>query len=667
MTGTTKVQFPVSAEPSVSIIVLAVGNSPHLLGCLQSVCENIRHTDYEVIVVLNGADLDLTSDVARRVEGARVIASRVNRGFAGGCNLGASAARGEYLVLLNDDALVEPGWLEPLVAACERRPRVGAVGSRLLHADGSLQEAGQVLWSDGSTTGVGRDAPAQLHAYEWARRVDYCSGSSLLVRHSTWERLGGLDESYFPAYYEDVDLCLRIAEAGEEVWYEPTSRVRHFESRSTSAFYKTFLIERNRPRLVARWGDVLADRQQPQPDSPTAVPHAVNAAMGDPVRVLLIDDRLPVPSLGSGYPRMYDFAQEIVGTGRHHLAVLPTVTADGDWTPFAQMGIEIVRETVAAHLARPGVSYDVVVISRPNNYDDYVDDIRSSLPHVPLLYDAEALFHRRMRKQLDFLTDPFERAQAATAADEMKDLEMRIFEGADLVVCLSDDESAVARKVKDGSKVMTKIPFLGGIRCTERPFEERQEILLVASWMAGPRSPNADGLTWFLDEVFPLVQARIPWAQLRITGNAPPDSLTRLARYGVTFEGLVADLNSLYEGARCVIVPLRFGSGVKIKTIEALQFGVPIVATSIGAEGIDLHDSGAVAIHDGPESFSEAVIQLLVDGAEWQAQRARILTLHEIWDQVDARRPSWTEILERVQEARVDPGSTTRRERAHVG
>src|SRR5580658_8714975 len=178
MTGTTKAQFPVSAEPSVSIIVLAVGNSPHLLGCLQSVCENIRHTDYEVIVVLNGADLDLTSDVARRVEGTRVIASRVNRGFAGGCNLGASAARGEYLVLLNDDALVEPGWLEPLVAACERRPRVGAVGSRLLHADGSLQEAGQVLWSDGSTTGVGRDAPAQLHAYEWARRVDYCSGSS---------------------------------------------------------------------------------------------------------------------------------------------------------------------------------------------------------------------------------------------------------------------------------------------------------------------------------------------------------------------------------------------------------------------------------------------------------------------------------------------------------
>jgi O-antigen biosynthesis protein len=284
-----------------------------------------------------------------------------------------------------------------------------------------------------------------------------------------------------------------------------------------------------------------------------------------------------------------------------------------------------------------------------------------------LLYDAEALFHRRMTKELDFLTDPFERAQAAAAADEMRDLEMRILKRADLVVCLSDDEASVAREVKDGSKVVTKIPFLGGIRWTERPFEERQEILLVASWMAGPRSPNADGLTWFLAKVFPLIQARIPWVQLRITGQAPPDSLTALARYGVTFEGLVADLSSLYESARCVIVPLRFGSGVKIKTIEALQFGVPVVATGVGAEGIDLHDSGAVAIHDGPESFSKAVIQLLVDGTEWQAQRDRIKTLHEIWDKADAQRPSWTEILERVQEARVDPSTTLRRERAHAG
>jgi GT2 family glycosyltransferase/glycosyltransferase involved in cell wall biosynthesis len=653
-------------HPSVSIIITATGDAPHLLDCLQSVATNVRSTTYEVNVVLNGTDPDVISRMTRCVEGARVTVSRVNRGFAGGCNLGASTATGDYLVLLNDDTVVEPGWLESLVTACERRPGLGAVGSRLLHADGSLQEAGQVLWSDGSTSCVGRDSPSTAHAYQWARRVDYCSGSSLLVRRSTWERLGGLDESYFPAYCEDVDLCLRIADAGEEVWYEPTSEVRHLESKSSSPRYKEFLVERNRPRLRARFRDVLAQRRPPQPDSPAAMAQAVHEAMGDPIRVLLIDDRIPVPALGAGFPRMYDFVTELARTGRYHVAIMPTDTTEGDWARFSHEGIEIVRETVGEHLSRPGVSYDVVVISRPNNYEDCAEVVRSSLPNVPVVYDTEALFHRRMKKQLEFLADPLDRARSAVAADEMKSLEMRILAGADLVVCLSDDEADVARLVKTDSNVMTKIPFLGGIARTDRSFDERDDIVLVASWVSGTGSPNVDGLAWFLTEVFPRVQAAVPWAQLRITGEAPPDSLTRLAGFGIAFEGHVPDLTSFYQDARCVIVPLRFGSGVKIKTIEALQFGVPVVATSVGAEGIDLHDTGAVAVHDEPATFADAVCRLLVDGDAWAAHRNRIEGLHEIWDQLAAHRPSWTEIIELAREpdAALNP---LPRESVHAG
>jgi O-antigen biosynthesis protein len=666
MSGSTRVRFPTSESPSVSIIIIATGDAPYLLECLRSVALNVRGTTYEVNLVLNGADIDVTSRMARWVEGANVTVSRVNRGFAGGCNLGASTARGEYLVLLNDDTVVAPDWLENLVAAAERRPRLGAVGSRLLHRDGSLQEAGQVLWSDGSTSCVGRDRPESAHGYEWARRVDYCSGSSLLVRRSTWERLGGLDEAYFPAYCEDVDLCLRIAEAGEEVWYEPTSQVWHLESQSSSAYYKRFLIERNRPRLTTRWRDVLALRQAPQPDSPAAVDRAARLAMGDPIRVLLIDDRIPVPALGAGFPRMYDFAAEMAATGRHHVAIVPTYSPDGDWVPFAQAGIEIIREKITDHLARPGVGYDVVVISRPNNYDDCAGAVRSWLPHVPLIYDAEALFHRRMTKQLAFVTDPSVRATQGTAADEMKALEMKILAGADLVVCLSEDEAAIARQVTAGSKVVTKVPFLGGISCTGAGFEERNDIVLVASWVAGTGSPNVDGLMWFLEEVFPLVQVRVPWAHVRITGGSPPDSLTRLAGFGITFEGHVSDLSSFYDRARCVIVPLRFGSGVKIKTIEALQFGVPTVATSVGAEGIDLHGSDAVSMHDDPAGFSAAISELLMDPDAWRAQRGRIVRLHETWDRLGAHRPDWTEIIGWALEQRGTSPLAPPRENAGV-
>jgi glycosyltransferase involved in cell wall biosynthesis len=389
--------------------------------------------------------------------------------------------------------------------------------------------------------------------------------------------------------------------------------------------------------------------------------------MGDPIRILLVDDRIPVPALGAGFPRMFDFALEMATTGRHHVSLVPTYTMAGDWTPFGREGIDIVRQPISDHLRQPGVHYDVVVISRPNNYEDCAPMIRQSLPTTPLIYDAEALFHRRMNKQLEFVTDPFERAKCAAAADKMEAVEMGILADADFVVCLSDDEASVARQVANGSRVVTKIPFLGGISCTESAFEERNDIVLVASWVAGTGSPNVDGLLWFLEEVFPRIQARVPWAHLRITGSSPPKLLTSAAGPGVTFEGHVSNLSSFYESARCVIVPLRFGSGVKIKTIEALQFGVPTVATSVGAEGIDLHQTGSLSIHDDADGFGDAVSLLLADRSAWMAQRTNLLRLHEIWDEVQARRPSWTEIIQWAQDQCLAPSTATSPKRAHVG
>jgi glycosyltransferase involved in cell wall biosynthesis len=412
---------------------------------------------------------------------------------------------------------------------------------------------------------------------------------------------------------------------------------------------------------------VLAARDAPPAESPKAVVDAVHRVMGHPMRVLLIDDRLPVPALGAGFPRMYDFALELAGTGRHHVAVLPTFTTEGDWTPFGRAGIEIVRQGVGEHLAEPGVGYDVVVISRPNNYEDCAEIIRSSLPDTPLVYDAEALFHRRMTKQLDFIADPLDRARFALATEQMRTLEARILADADLIVCLSEDEASIAREITGETRVITKIPFLGGITPSVASFERRSDIILVASWVAGPGSPNVDGLRWFIDDVFPVVQARIPWARLRITGGSPPASLTDAAGYGITFEGLVPDLRRLYEDARCVIVPLRFGSGVKIKTIEALQFGVPVVATTIGAEGIDLHTTQAITIRDDPRHFAEAVIQLVGDGDSWHAQRDHVRKLQTIWNQTEADRPYWTEIIEWAHVLPLAPSTTASPKSAHVG
>jgi GT2 family glycosyltransferase/glycosyltransferase involved in cell wall biosynthesis len=641
------VEFRPPADPLVSIIIATMGQPARLLSCLRSVAESTHDVDYEVVLVLNGVDELDRSAIARYVRGARTITSRVNRGFAAASNLGAAAGRGPFVALLNDDTLVERGWLGALVEAVDGHPRAAAVGSRLLHLDGSLQEAGQVLWADGSTSCVGRGAPESAHAFEWARRVDYCSASSLLVRRSTWEHLGGLDEAFFPAYCEDVDFCLRIAATGGEVWYEPRSRVRHLESSSSSPRYKEFLITRNRALLVDRWtDDVLVRRLPPAPDDAEAVGRSIRRAMGDPLEVLVIDDRVPAPSLGAGFPRMFDALVELAAIG-HHVTLLPTHTRDGDGTAFALAGIDVVRQPPEAYFARPEAACHVAVISRPNNFEQWSGPVRRRFPSAPIIYDTEALFHRRMEVRLELLEGP-ERDLEQSLAAIMARTERTIFSSCDHIVCLSEDEAAIVRSTPGAAEVTVKVPLLQGIDASRAPFEERGDLVLLASWVAGSGSPNVDGLQWFLREVFPRIRSRIPWTRLLVSGENPPSSIVEAAGPGVVLLGHVADLTSLYDRARAVVVPLRFGSGVKSKTIEALQYQVPTVATTIGAEGINLYGTKALSITDDSSEFADAAVALLEDRDAWNLRRRELAELTRRWDEMEVRRPSWGDVVATV-------------------
>ncbi len=150
-----------------------------------------------------------------------------------------------------------------------------------------------------------------------------------------------------------------------------------------------------------------------------------------------------------------------------------------------------------------------------------------------------------------------------------------------------------------------------------------------------------------MQKVLPLLRARIPWVRLRVTGQNPPAELLQYASPTVVFEGRVADLAKFYDEARVAIVPVRFGAGVKLKTIEALQYGVPTVTTAAGAEGIDLYQTGALAITDDAAEFALDVATLLDDPQSWENHRKRICALHEVW----AERPagtSWSSVVERA-------------------
>ncbi len=625
--------------PQATVIIVGWRRARHLRGCLASIAAQRCSVRFEVIVALNEPDAELVDELGDAPVALQVLESDVNLGFGAACNRAAAVASAPLLVFLNDDATVEDGWLDALVDAAARRPGAAAIGGAIRFGDGRWQEAGSVIWRDGWTSGVGRGLLQDDARFFFERRVEYCSASSLLVRAEDFFAVGGFDEEYYPAYFEDCDLCLRLAARGE-IWFSPLASIRHLESQSTTGTYRQYLMERNHEVFVRRWSAELATRLERRQDE-VGIDGALRAAAGASWRVLVIDDQTPDASLGSGLGRMADVLEELTDDAAS-LVTFFAGSEGGAASPerLARAGIELVRndlveyrgrlsEAITDHLGERPVGYDAVIVSRPHNYERYAEALRSSMPATPIIYDAEAVYSRRIERQLALAVDRFARVGLGDELAAMSHLEAAIAADADAIVCISEQEADFFR-CRTAAPVLVNPPLLSASSPSSAGFDERDGMVFVAGWGAGADSPNADGLIWFVREVLGRVLARLGSATLVVTGANPPPNVRRLASDAVRLVGNVEDLGELYSRARLVVVPLRYGAGVKLKAVEALQHGVPVVATSVGAEGIPL-GAGVVAVRDDPAGFADAVVEALGDRDAWQVRHAKVLAQLKAW------------------------------------
>jgi O-antigen biosynthesis protein len=247
------IQLPRSPAPRVSIIIPAT-SIDLLHACLRSIARcGSSKIPYETIVVLNEARDQDAARLREAVTGVRVVSSAFNLGLAGSGNRGRDLARGELLLLLHDDAEVEPGWMEALVETADSHPEAGAIGGKVLNPDGRLQHAGMIVWRNATVSHVAT-AP---DAFGGVRAVDCCGSSSLLVRSAAWDLVGGLDERFHPVYYVDVDLAMALRAQGFVVLFQPGSRIRHHKGASSTRRFEEFLLNRNRLQLIEKWGAAL--------------------------------------------------------------------------------------------------------------------------------------------------------------------------------------------------------------------------------------------------------------------------------------------------------------------------------------------------------------------------------------------------------------------------
>jgi GT2 family glycosyltransferase len=626
--------LPCAAEgavPEVSVIIVLHNQAGLTLECLRAL-SRCRDLFLQTIIVDN-ASTDETHQLLERVAGACLIRNDRNLHFLRAVNQAAELATGKHLLLLNNDAMPEPDALSRAIRRLESAPDIGAVGGKILLYDGLLQEAGSLIWRDGSCLGYGRGMAPDDAPYQFVRSVDYCSGAFLLTPRMLFEQLGRLDEGFAPAYYEETDYCVRLLEAGYRILYDPTVVVRHFEFASSTSSDAAFeLQKRNQRRFVEKHEDFLAGQWFPAPE---AILPARQRLKPSQKRILVIDDRVPHAHLGSGYPRA-QLILRLLAEQCHAVTLYPLQFPEDDWAAVYRSvpdTVEVMLKLGTAGLkdflaSRRGY-YDTVLVSRPHNMQ-FLKTLLGSTPGLlgegpgilpRLIYDAEALFACRERIKAELAGNPI--PLHLHAAQLRGELALAL--GADAVFSVSEAE---ARHFRDAG--YPEVIVLGhslATQPTHSSFAERSRFLFVGA-MHEEDSPNVDSLHWFVGRVWPLLRRRLgAAAELDIVGLCKAESVLRLQGNGIHVHGAVDSLDRYFEQARVFIVPTRYAAGVPHKAHEAASRGVPLVVTPLIAEQLAWEQeipSGAT-----PETFAEQCIALFSDEAVWTEQREKVLALVE--------------------------------------
>ncbi|WP_448573427.1 glycosyltransferase [Trichothermofontia sp.] len=612
--------FPRVDQPEVSVILVLYNRAELTLACLRSLLGN-NFKSLEIILVDN-ASTDATPQLLQQIQGVTVIRNRQNLHYLRACNQAGKVAKGRYILFLNNDARLFPDSLTHAWNLMQKEAAIGAVGGKIILPDGTLQEAGSIIWRDGSCLGYGRGDNPHAPPYQFRRPVDYCSAAFLLTRRDLLMQAGGFDSAYAPAYYEETDYCVRLWEQGKSVIYDPQVVIQHYEFASSDSQKRAIALQAEHQAIFAqKHATWLAQQYEPRPENIVLA----RIARTQQRRILFIDDRVPHRYLGSGFTRANRILRLMVKLG-YFVTVFPMNFAVEDWqTLYSDLPpeVEVIDGSGTARLQtllqeRPGF-YHLIFVSRPHNMQG-IKAVLTQANHprdeIPIIYDAEALYCLRDVAQQKLTgTEPTPDAIAQHIAAEVA-----ITQGSQCVIAVSEAERQ--HFMTYGCSSVYVLGHALEVQPTPNAFSDRAQLLFVGA-IHDAHSPNADSVVWLSQKIFPLMQKTLgPGAELVIAGTNAIEAINyeiwRDGNPAIKVLGTVPDLTPLYNQARLFVAPTRYGAGIPHKVHEAAARGVPVVATSLIAQQLGWESEVDLLVADDTEGFAAACVRLYQDQDLWE-------------------------------------------------
>jgi O-antigen biosynthesis protein len=638
--------FPKAEQPKVSVVIPVHNQAHYTYSCLVALYFAYNKASFEVIVVDDGSTDD-TKKILELFDGVVVVSHKTAGGFVRACNSGVAKARGEYIVLLNNDTEPLTNWIDEALAIFERFEQVGVVGSKLVYPDGVLQDAGGLVWSNAEPWNYGRGGNAQDPKFNYTRQCDYVSGAAMFVLREVWQKVGGLSQEFAPAYFEDTDFCFAVRTHGYKTMYAPKSVVCHYEGVSNGKDVKGQGLKRyqevNQTTFRKKWSQAC------RYNGSKGVLPDLEKDRNIVGRVLFLDEQIPRPDMDAGGYAAIQEIRLIQSLGYKATFASEGLAYLGNYTDNLQrMGVEAVfapfYNSIAELIAQRGREFDIIYVTRYTMAKKYIEKLRQHAPQAKIiLNNADLHFLREMRAAMNTQI-----ASDMSKALLTREAELEVMRQVDLVLTYTDVEQVVLVSHGIPDSKIAKCPWVLEPQENIKSFEERQHLAFLGSYS---HPPNVEAVEFFCKEVMPLLAVEHPEIQFHIYGSNVPDWFEDLETDNIVVKGYVEDVAEVYNNHRVFVSPLLSGAGIKGKILTAMAYGLPFVATEVTLEGINLGldselfyvknfkdpknwISGLVVIYQNQKIWTELSIKLKNISHQNNSYNAAVVRFHAIFSRL---------------------------------